>query len=307
MEDYHQHNYQTSGLIINQYLDGSNSDAYSHPFFNSSPNNFANNPDFYASPGLNDADSCSQTFGIEHSLLTTNYESDSYHLLHLKSLPPAIENEHQLLHPVSDPLPFLRDIDIDEVLNEIENEQHLPQEKNFYQWLDKIENKSFDFDFAPLDNQLSLEQYPQDFNQTHCKNIYNFKRKNSIDSSECSSDSFFETSSQSSSSSTTSATVKSIPKKRNRRSKHSKEERITRKKHQNRKAASKYRSKIKVQGEEFESILEQLEQRNKELMVTLGKIQTEFDVILPLAKASFQFDHTRRQQLAQLINRLEQN
>lgn len=95
--------------------------------------------------------------------------------------------------------------------------------------------------------------------------------------------------------------------KRFRRSKHTKEERVVRKKDQNKKAAIKYRHKKKDEKQSHEQILEELEATKNQLTAQMDKLRTEFNVILPLAKASFTFDANRSQQLAQLIQRLNGN
>lgn len=119
------------------------------------------------------------------------------------------------------------------------------------------------------------------------------KRKYSTDSS----DRYSVESFQSSPSSTGS-------RKRARRSKHTPEERIERKKNQNKTAASKYRSKKRGEQKSTEQVLEELETTQKNFSEQLKKLQTEFNVILPLAKAAFVHDSYRQQLLQNLLSRI---
>lgn len=197
-------------------------------------------------------------------------------------------------------LPSLDDIDLDLILNELE---HL--EEN---------------DFADLlgDIDIATSNGIIDSNQFSPSDSYNFKRKQSIDStygSPSPSTSSFSFSSSASSIDYSSSEVNDfssldsnfnpvIKKRRNRKSKHTKDERAARKKDQNKRAALKYRSRKKVESEITENILQELVERQNQLTNEFKKIKTEFDVILPLAKAAFQFDPIRSNQLQQLLQRI---
>lgn len=132
------------------------------------------------------------------------------------------------------------------------------------------------------------------------------KRKYSTDSSAGSFTSYSTSTISSPASSEYTSSSNGKP-KRFRRSKHTKEERVVRKKDQNKKAATKYRHKKKDEKECHEQTLEDLEATQNQLTAQLDKLRTEFNVILPLAKAAFSFDASRSQQLAQLIQRLNGN
>lgn len=119
------------------------------------------------------------------------------------------------------------------------------------------------------------------------------KRKYSITSSSDSSDSFQPS---------------PIQRKRGvRKSKRTHEERLERKKNQNKKAASKYRSKKKIEQDSHEQTLEELEEIQLKHKDDLRKIQTEFNVILPLAKAAFGHDPIRSELLSQLLARIDKH
>jgi hypothetical protein len=111
------------------------------------------------------------------------------------------------------------------------------------------------------------------------------KRKYSTDSSDCSSQDSFETCS-------TVSSITTSKKTNNKRA---------RKKHQNKMAASRYRNKKKTEMTESELTLEELEIRDN-LNEQVKKLQTEFNVILPLAMAAF--DPIRKEHLNQLISRI---
>lgn len=123
------------------------------------------------------------------------------------------------------------------------------------------------------------------------------KRKFSTDSSDCSSLDSFDTCSTASSSGNKKA-------KRTRPFKANKQERASRKKDQNKKAASRYRNKKKNEMQSSEQTMEELESHRDSLSEQVKKLQTEFNVILPLAKAAFTFDPIRREHLNQLISRI---
>jgi len=121
------------------------------------------------------------------------------------------------------------------------------------------------------------------------------KRKYSTDSSDCSADSF-----------DTSSTISDNSNKKTKRARHPKsnQERASRKKDQNKKAATRYRNKKKTEMHSSEQTLEQLEAHQNNLNEQVKKLQTEFNVILPLAQAAFTFDPIRREHLIQLISRI---
>ena len=105
------------------------------------------------------------------------------------------------------------------------------------------------------------------------------KRKYSTDSSDCYSVDSFET-----------CSTNSKKSKKARRSKPNRQERVARKKDQNKKAASRYRNKKKNEMQSCEQTVEELESQRNGLSEQVKKLQTEFNVILPLAKAAFTFE-----------------
>lgn len=120
------------------------------------------------------------------------------------------------------------------------------------------------------------------------------KRKYSTDStSDCFSLDSFETSSS----------IKTN--KRVKRSKIKPLEKIKRKKDQNKKAATRYREKKKTELNSSEQTLEELELNHNNLLEKMKKLQTEFQVILPLAKAAFILDPIRREHLNKLVSRID--
>ncbi|XP_027198337.2 uncharacterized protein LOC113792625 [Dermatophagoides pteronyssinus] len=246
---------------------------------------------------------------------SNHYYQDGYY-----SYPSSIESQSP---PSGDSSPFGQiDNNLDSILDEIaanaENIDDILLAKNeddLYNLLETsddyspLSSSSLDFD----DNQSVVTLNSE--TTTSCSP----QRKLSIDSSSgyCSFDcDSIETSSSSSLSpsppsttnqSNAAADTNRVKRRRNRRCKHTKEERALRKKDQNKKAAIKYRERKKVQTETIEQIIEQLEYRRDELTIQFSRIETEFNVILPLARQAFQVDPIRGQQLQQLIQRLQQN
>nr|XP_027198337.1 uncharacterized protein LOC113792625 [Dermatophagoides pteronyssinus] len=247
---------------------------------------------------------------------SNHYYQDGYY-----SYPSSIESQSP---PSGDSSPFGQiDNNLDSILDEIaanaENIDDILLAKNeddLYNLLETsdhyspLSSSSLDFD----DNQSVVTLNSE--TTTSCSP----QRKLSIDSSSgyCSFDcDSIETSSSSSLSPSPPSTTNQsnaaatdtnrVKRRRNRRCKHTKEERALRKKDQNKKAAIKYRERKKVQTETIEQIIEQLEYRRDELTIQFSRIETEFNVILPLARQAFQVDPIRGQQLQQLIQRLQQN
>lgn len=137
------------------------------------------------------------------------------------------------------------------------------------------------------DDNTSLGQSSNSSNSSNNSN-YSPKRKYSLDSSEgCSTENSFP-----------------VKAKRVRRSKHSVEEKVERKKGQNKKAATKYRYKKKTEQRTSEQVLDDLQAVNNELSQQFNKLKCELDVILPLAKAAFSSDPTRSSSLEQIMIRL---
>ena len=195
--------------------------------------------------------------------------------------------------------PFGQIDNLDSILNEIANAENID---------DILLAKNED----DLYNLLETSEHECDSQIISVNSETSPKRKLSIDSSGYSSFEYdSETLSPSITTITTATTATSTEtkekKRRNRRCKHTKEERALRKKDQNKKAAIKYREKKKVETETIEQIVEQLEHKRDGLSIQFRKIETEFNVILPLAKAAFQMDPIRAPKLQQLLARLQQN
>lgn len=142
-------------------------------------------------------------------------------------------------------------------------------------------------------NVLELSNQPTSGETSNSSVSSTPKRKYSTDSSDYFSVNSFET--------FPTETKKS---KRVRRSKTNREERVARKKDQNKKAASRYRDKKKNEIHSSELVLNELEFKRSNLTEQIKKLQTEFTVILPLAKAAFTFDSIRSEHLNQLIARI---
>ncbi|OTF69675.1 hypothetical protein BLA29_002442 [Euroglyphus maynei] len=195
--------------------------------------------------------------------------------------------------------PFGQIDNLDSILDEIANAENIDDillannEDDLYKLLETSELSDCSSSFTDFDDNQSVIT------------LNSPKRKLSIDS--CSLDYDSQETSSSSSITNNQSSTGQVKKRRNRRCKHTKEERALRKKDQNKRAATKYREKKKVQTETIEQIIEQLELRRDELSTQFSKIETEFNVILPLARAAFQLDPTRGPQLQQLLARLQQS
>lgn len=217
-----------------------------------------------------------------------------------QSCSPLINNVLEQQTPLEEQQPlelnFLEDLnDLDQILNQLDTTE-------LFSELEKIESN----DSSNFTNQSIFENTNNLINDNN-NSISVVQRKLSTDSSDYSVSSpsnYFESPFSSPLSNDTNIVDKTC---RTRRPKRTKEERAARKKDQNKKAASRYRNKIKTQTEFHEQILEQLEQRKDELTTQCKKIQTEFDVILPLAKAAFRYDPIRSKKLEQLLNRLSKS
>lgn len=207
----------------------------------------------------------------------------------------VLEQQTSLEEPLE--LNFLEDLnDLDQILNQLDTTE-------LFSDLEKIESN----DSSNLFEQSTLENI-NNLNNDNNNSIAVLQRKLSTDSTSdyslSSPSNYFESPFSSPLSNDINIVDKTC---RTRRPKRTKEERAARKKDQNKKAASRYRNKIKTQTEFHEQILEQLEQRKDELTNQCKKIETEFDVILPLAKAAFRFDPIRSKQLELLLNRLSKS
>jgi len=88
--------------------------------------------------------------------------------------------------------------------------------------------------------------------------------------------------------------------KTNKRSKTTVTERRERKRNQNKSAANRYRQKKRAELDDIEGQQNQYEDVNNELKAQLQKLQMEFKVVYPLAKAAFAADHNKALQLQML-------
>lgn len=204
----------------------------------------------------------------------------------LSSYPSSAEQSPQ--QPVQDELDLiLNDIEIDEILNSDEDDG-----SSLFDMLQKAGCTDL-LDMVDDEIELPVEIAPSESSSSSANSTP--QRKYSSDSSDCLSVASFETASS----------LGSPKPKRTRRSKHSKEERAARKKDQNKRAALRYRSKKKDQQENGESILKGLEDHKAQLTKQFNTLETEFRVIVSLAKQAFQ-DPVRSKQLQDLLTRLSQ-
>jgi len=88
--------------------------------------------------------------------------------------------------------------------------------------------------------------------------------------------------------------------KANKRSKTTLTERRERKRNQNKSAANRYRQKKRAELDDVEHQQNQYVEANNELKAQLQKLQMEFKVVFPLAKAAFASDHNKALQLQML-------
>jgi len=89
-------------------------------------------------------------------------------------------------------------------------------------------------------------------------------------------------------------------KKTNKRRKTTLTERRERKRNQNKSAANRYRQKKRQEIDGIESQQNELEDINNQLKAQIQKLQMEFKVVYPLAKAAFASDHKKALQLQML-------
>jgi len=88
--------------------------------------------------------------------------------------------------------------------------------------------------------------------------------------------------------------------KANKRSKSSVNEKRERKRNQNKSAANRYRIKKRVEMESIETVQSEYQKLNQQLTAELEKLQMEFKVVYPLAKAAFTSDPKKTLQLQAL-------
>lgn len=86
----------------------------------------------------------------------------------------------------------------------------------------------------------------------------------------------------------------------NKRKKSTVSDKKERKRSQNKSAANRYRIKKRAELESVEDLMETFTKTNVELKAQLQKLQMEFKVVLPLAKAAFATDHNKALQLQML-------